>query len=205
MPELHGTRGPFQGGALVLAAGLSVRMGRPKALLPFQGGTFLSVILERLRGLELPLLAVVRGPDLILPEDVLGGVPVLVNPEPETGPIGSIQAGLAAGFGDLPWLLAVPVDHPAVLPQTFRTLAGAAQAGGAHLFVPSFRGRRGHPVVFTQACYEDLLRVPQGEGARWVVGRHRHLRMEIPVEDPGILRNVDTPEEYRRLLGEDPG
>jgi len=187
----------------VLCAGRSSRMGHPKALLPFQGGTFLSVILDRLRALNLPFMAVVRGPGLLLPEEVLAGSPVLVNPDPETGPIGSIQAGLKAGARGFPWLLAAPVDHPAVTLETFHALVCAAEAGGGHLWVPSYHGSRGHPVVFSQECYEDLLRVPPGEGARWVVARHRHLRVEVPVEDPGVLRNVDTPQEYRRLLRDD--
>jgi len=201
--ETRTTKPPPKGAALVLCAGRSARMGRPKALLPFQGGTFLSVILDRLRALGLPFMAVVRGPDLLLPEEVLAGLPVLVNPDPETGPIGSIQAGLKAGARGFPWLLAVPVDHPAVTLETLQALVRAAEAGGGHLWVPSHRGRRGHPVVFSQACYEDLMSVPPGEGARWVVARHRNLRVEVPVEDPGVLRNVDTPQEYRQLLRED--
>jgi molybdopterin-guanine dinucleotide biosynthesis protein A len=109
-------------------------MGRPKALLPFQGGTFLSVILDRLRALGLPFMAVVRGPDLLLPEEVLAGLPVLVNPDPETGPIGSIQAGLKAGARGFPWLLAVPVDHPAV---TLESL-GSRRRGWGRAPVGSF-------------------------------------------------------------------
>lgn len=175
-------------------------MGRPKALLPFGGGTFLGVILARLRTLELPFLAVVRGPDLEL--DPLPEVHVLCNPRPESGPIGSLQVGLAAGAEKFPWVLAVPVDHPAVSQGTYRALASAASRGGAHLWAPSFRGRRGHPVVFGAACYEDLRHVPEGEGARWVVARHREHRAEVSVEDPDILRNVDTPEDYRRLIEE---
>ena len=188
----------FKGACLVLTGGRSSRMGRPKALLPCAGGTFLSVILERLRGLDLPFLGVVRGPDLELGD--LPGVRVLFNPDPETGPIGSLQVGLGAGARAFPWLLAVPVDHPAVRSETYLALARAASRGGGHLWVPSHGGRRGHPVVFGRPCYEDLERVPPGEGARWVVARHRDFRVEVPVDDPGILRNIDTPEEYRRFL-----
>ncbi|MGI5844103.1 MAG: nucleotidyltransferase family protein [Candidatus Xenobium sp.] len=196
-------KSPPKGAALVLCAGRSLRMGTPKALLPFQGGTFLSVLLDRLRSLDLPFLAVVRGPDLLLPEEVLGASLVLVNPDSERGPIGSIQAGLKAGARGFPWLLTVPVDHPAVAPETFRALVGVAEGGGGNMWVPSHRGRRGHPVVFSQACYEDLLSVPPGEGARWVVARHRHLRVEVPVEDPGVLRNIDTLQDYHQLLRDD--
>lgn len=190
------------GAALVLTGGRSSRMGRPKALLPFAGGTFLTTILQRLGPLNLPFVAVVRGPDLPLERLDLHGACVLVNSHPESGPIGSLQVGLAAGGGGFPWILAIPVDHPAVLGETFLALARAAAGGGAHLWVPSYLGRRGHPVVFGLPCYEDLANVPAGEGARWVVARHRQQRVEVPVDDAGILRNVDTPADYERLLRE---
>lgn len=184
------------GACLVLTGGLSRRMGRPKALLPYLHGTFLSVILERLRPLGL-WTAVVAHPGL-----PVHAPRILTNPHPETGPIGSIQVGLAAGAENFPWVLTVPVDHPAVSQETYRALACAATEGGAHMWAPSFRGRRGHPVVFGAACYEDLKRVPPGEGARWVVARHRDQRAVVPVDDPEILRNVDTPDAYARLIEE---
>lgn len=190
----------MEGAAVVLTGGRSTRMGSPKALLPFGDGTFLSVILERLRPLGLSYLAVVRGPGLELPD--LPGLRILLNPSPESGPVGSLQVGLADGAENHPWVLAVPVDHPAVARDTYLALAQAASRGGAHLWVPSYQGRRGHPVVFGRPCYEDLRRVPSGEGARWVVARHREDRVEVPVQDPQILRNVDTPADYRRLIEE---
>lgn len=193
---MSGPQGPATGACLVLTGGLSTRMGRPKALLPFRGGTFLGVILERLAPLGL-WTAVVKAPGL-----AVAGPRVLVNPRPESGPIGSIQVGLAAGAENFPWVLTVPVDHPAVAEETYRALARAASEGGAHLWAPTFRGRRGHPVVFGAECFEDLRRVPEGEGARWVVARHREHRAEVPVEDPEILRNVDTPEDHLRLIEE---
>lgn len=186
----------MNGACLVLTGGLSQRMGQPKALLPYRGGTFLSVILDRLESLGL-WTAVVKAPDL-----ELQAPRVLTNPRPETGPIGSILVGLAAGAENFPWVLTVPVDHPAVSQETYRALACAATEGGAHMWAPSFRGRRGHPVVFGAACFEDLRRVPAGEGARWVVARHREHRAEVPVDDPEILRNVDTPDDYARLIEE---
>lgn len=190
----------MRGAALVLTGGRSARMGSPKARLAFAGGTFLSTIIDRLRPLALPLVAVVRGPDLDLEAEEFPGIRVLLNPHQESGPIGSLQVGLAAGAEDYPWIMAIPVDHPAVQQDTYLALAQAAAGGGAHLWAPSYQGRRGHPVVFGHPCYEDLGRVPPGEGARWVVARHREHRAEVQVDDPGILRNVDTPADYHRLL-----
>ncbi|MCA9795402.1 MAG: nucleotidyltransferase family protein [Candidatus Eremiobacteraeota bacterium] len=170
-------------------------MGRPKAFLPLEGTTFLGLILSRLAeaGIE---AGVVTSPEL----SIEGAA---VNLRPEDGQLSSLRVGLEAFARDRPWLMLVLVDHPTVSVETYRRLAEAADAGH-RLVAPSFQGRRGHPVVFSRACYPDLLDGPLEEGARWVVGRHRHLRHEIAVDDPGILRDVDLPEDYRRLTGESP-
>lgn len=183
----------FRGAAVVLAAGASRRMGAAKHHLPYAGGTFLTTILERLEPLALPWVGVVCARLEDLPARVV------VNPDPSPGPISSLQAGLRAGAREYPWVMVVHVDRPAVKASTYRALALAAEAGGADLWAPAYRGRRGHPVVFGRPCYEDLNRVPPGEGARWVVGRHRARRATVPVEDPAILANVNTPGDYRRL------
>lgn len=164
-------------------------MGRPKALLPYAGSTFLATILERLEEAGIPA-RVVTSPGLPIPG-------ALVNPDPDRGQLSSLRIALEP---DAAWVMMVLVDHPAVTADTYRALKQAAQEGGAALWAPVYRGRRGHPVVFGGCCLEDLMQGPLEEGARWVVQRHRHRRREVEVDDPGILRDVDTPEEYRELL-----
>lgn len=174
-------------------------MGRPKALLPYGTGSFLTTILDRIRPLGLPYLAVVTSPELA---GELTGFQTIVNPEPEAGQLSSLQLGLRAAGEGCPWVLVALVDHPAVSATTYRALAAAAEAGGAHLWVPRYDGRRGHPLVYGSPCYADIRAAPLDQGARWVVARHRSERREVPVEDPEILRDVDTPEAYEALLRE---
>ncbi|MGE0491283.1 MAG: NTP transferase domain-containing protein [Vulcanimicrobiota bacterium] len=178
-----------------MTGGRSSRMGRPKALLPLEGTTFLGLILSRLAqaGIE---AGVVTSVDL--PIDGAA-----VNLRPDEGQLSSLRVGLEAFAKDRPWLMLVLVDHPTVSVDTYRRLAAAADEGH-RLVAPSFQGRRGHPVVFSRACFPDLLEGPLEEGARWVVGRHRHLRHELEVDDPGILRDIDLPEDYRRLTSQEP-
>lgn len=176
-------------------------MGRPKALLPFAGSTFLETVLGRLEGAGIPPL-VVTSPELALESC---GRRVVVNPHPELGQLSSLRVGLLAGGTEAPWVLVALVDHPAVAPATYRALRQAAEAGGAHLWAPSYRGRRGHPVVFARECFEDLLEGPIDAGARWAVARHRRWRLEVPVEDPGIHTDVDTPQDYAGLSRRPPG
>lgn len=177
----------MRGAALVLAAGRSRRMGKPKADLPLGDQSFLETILSRLPA------------DLWVSVVGAGGIP---NPHPEKGQLYSLQLGLQAGAAQFPFTLVALVDLPAVSARTYALLVEAASRGGADLWVPRYAGRRGHPVVFGQACYEDLLRAPLEQGSRWVVGRHRERRVEIEVDDPEIHRDVDTPADYRRLLEE---
>lgn len=186
----------FTGAALVLTGGSSTRMGWPKALLPYRGSDFLGLILQRLRELELPFVGVVTSPDLPLEAP---GARVVVNPDPSRGQLSSLQAGLRAAGLDYPWLLVALVDYPAVSGSTYRTLAAAAQKGDADMWAPRHGGRRGHPVVFGAPCYEDLLSAPMEQGARWVVARHRERRLEVPVDDAEIHRDVDTPADYQEL------
>lgn len=184
----------MRGAALVLAAGRSSRMGQSKAGLKLGESTFLDTILQRLpRDLW---VAVVVGEGRPLPEGVLA----VLNPRPEDGQLASLRLGLQAGAAEFPFTLVALVDQPSVAVVTYQRLVEAAELGQGDLWVPSHGGRRGHPVVFGQACYEDLMHGPLEEGSRWVVGRHRSRRVEVAVDDPEIHRDVDTPEDYQRLL-----
>ncbi|HXE73183.1 MAG TPA: nucleotidyltransferase family protein, partial [Candidatus Nitrosotenuis sp.] len=113
----------MRGAAVVLAAGASTRMGRPKADLPYLGGTFLSLVLERLEVVGADWLRVVVAPGAEVPG-------ALQNPDPAPGPISSIQLALRAGAAEEPWLLVARVDYPAVQASTYAALARAARAGG---------------------------------------------------------------------------
>jgi len=181
------------GAGLIVAAGLSRRMGRPKALLPYKDTTFVGHLWRELEHLPLAWRRVVTSPGLPL------DLPHLVNPETERGPIGSIQVALRQGAAECPWLLVLAVDRPTVSRQTLEALVQAAERGGGDLWVPSQGGRRGHPIIFGRACYDDLLQAPDDPGARWVVARHAGRRREVEVPDPAIHHQLDSPEDLQAL------
>jgi molybdenum cofactor cytidylyltransferase len=126
-----------------------------------------------------------------------GGIPVL-NPDPSSGPVSSLQAGIRVLPPEASALLFSPVDHPLFSPSTVRSLVEAFRETSAPLVLPSFEGRRGHPVLFSRVLFPELLEEDLPEGARTVVRRYLHGRLQLPVEDPGILADIDTPEEYRK-------
>jgi len=182
-------------------------MGFPKALLPYQGSTFL----ERLAGLLAPRvspLIVVLGHDA---ERIYGavtlpaGTRVLVNRDYRLGQLSSLQTAIRTlqhGRGtvhEVAGLLLAPVDHPCVAEETIVALLRVFAAEEPAVAAPTHGGRRGHPVIFSSRLFDELLAAPLDQGARAVV--HRHPVREVPVDDAGILADIDNPEIYRRLIG----
>jgi molybdenum cofactor cytidylyltransferase len=190
-------------GAIVLAAGSSSRMGRPKALLPVEGTTFLGHVLATLRASGVTTVRVVLGRHA---EEIRGAVTlrpdvVVINPTPEAGMLSSVRHGVRALPEEVDAFLLWPVDHPTVLPDTIRKLVAAFRAGGAPVVVPVHAGRRGHPVLFASRLKDELLRAPDAVGAKAVVAAHEDAIRSVEVHDPGVVADVDTPEAYARIVG----
>jgi molybdenum cofactor cytidylyltransferase len=183
-------------GAVVLAAGASSRVGVPKWSLPVSpdGPSFLDAILATLRAVDVSAVRVVVAP---------GAAPLegaVVNPEPARGMLSSVQCGLRALPPDVGAVLLWPVDHPLVTTATVREMLRARSDGNPPVVVPTFEGRRGHPVLFDARVLPELLAADPGVGARAVVHAHRDRR-ELPVLDRGIVAGIDTREDYRRAFG----
>ena len=130
---------------------------------------------------------------------------LLVNPAPERGMLSSLQTCVLALLSDRATpptadaLLVIPVDCPRVRPETVARLMQEFTATRAPLVVPSYGGRRGHPALFAARLFEELLQAPLDVGARAVVRAHTHDRLEVPVDDPAVNEDVDTPDDLRRL------
>jgi len=186
--------------AIVPAAGRASRMGFPKALLDAGGTTFLARILTTLReGGAHPLLVVVRDTDGEVAEEARRhGGEVILNPDPTPGPVASLQAGLRAMPPQVEAVFFAPVDHPLFSARTVRDLIHAFRKHKAPVVLPAFEGWRGHPVLFNRELFPELLEEDLPEGARSVVRRYLSTRLQLAVEDPGILADIDTPEDYRK-------
>lgn len=189
--------------AIIPAGGASERMGSPKALLPYRGSTFLGTILDACSALGLQQRLVVLGYDSanILSGIDLSGATALTNPAPERGPIGSIRVGIDAVLNHpVEGVLVWHVDRPHVAIATVEALLDRSRQGGEPIVVPSYQARRGHPVIFGRAVFEELLAVPDDEGARAVVRSDPSRVAVVPVDDPAVIEDIDTPEAYQELL-----
>ena len=189
--------------AIVLAAGASTRMGRPKALLEAGGRTFIRRIVDTLRaGGVLEAVVVVRaGQDGIAAEVEASGFGRLVlNPRADEGQLSSLITGLDAI--DRPGVdaaLVTLVDAPLVGAAAVRILLERAAISTAPVVRAVHQGRHGHPVIFKRQLFDALRRADPAAGAKAIV-------RAVPVEDvetgdPGVVDDVDTPEEYARLFG----
>lgn len=192
---------------VVLAAGRSARMGSPKALLDFLGRPFAVRILEALEALEVKTRVVVLGPDAPRIQPVLAGHVCLIveNPEPETGPIASLRGALRALQPLQPSAVLVwPVDLPHVRVATLERVLEAHRLTEAPAVVPTFGERRGHPVIWGSALFGELLasKAATREGARAVLHAHEKEVVSVPVDDPAVIDEVNTPEDYERLVRE---
>lgn len=195
---------------IVLAAGRSTRMGRPKALLhTVSGETFVSQITDTLKraGIE-DVLVVGRPDDSALRravEDLDPIVRYVENPHPERGQLSSLLAGLDAAESHAPaGVLVLPVDIPMVRADTVAAAIAAFGNAGSAIVRVSYRGRHGHPVIFGAAVFGELRRADPAVGAKAVLRALSDGVCEIEVDDPGVLADVDVPEDYRRLFGRDP-
>lgn len=193
--------------ALLPAAGASRRMGRPKLLLPYAGGTLVGALVASLRGGGVSTVLLVTAPG---DEDLRAwareaGVSVAVNPAPERGMLSTILEGLAAlggaaalaRRGEL--LLVSPADLPAVRPDTIARLIREATESGAPLAVPVYQGKRGHPLAIAPALIPGIETLDPEVGLKQLRDRHEAELLNVEVEDAGVVLDVDTPEEYENL------
>jgi len=192
--------------AIVLAAGKSERIGRPKPLLPTGDGTpFLTAILETMTNTAVDEVRVVVGHAAEQVIDVGGLVRHVIvhNREFERGMLSSVQAGIKALPPGTTAFLLWPVDQPLVLPDTVDRIIEAWKRLHAPVVVPVYRGKRGHPTLFSATLADELMRAPETEGARAVVHAFEKALAEVDVDDPGILTDIDTPQAYRKAFGRD--
>lgn len=170
-------------------------MGRPKANLTIGEETFLGR-LARIYGASCDPVIVVLGHDpggAILERHLSLPVTFVRNPDPDRGMFSSLQVGLAETRGDA--ALFQPVDFPMVSAETVDRLA---RMEGVALAIPVFEGKRGHPVRLGAALMEEMRRAPAHGQARDLIRPHYGDAVFVEVDDPGVVRDIDTPEEYAR-------
>lgn len=185
--------------AIVLAAGASSRMGRPKLTLTIDGKTLLAHTLAAVRTSSVSEVVVVLGADAdrLLPSVPTEGVRIVVNSAYREGMSGSIRLGLRNAATSADAYLIVLGDEPFVSAKTMDRLIDTWRTGGPQAIIPTFRGRRGHPILVDRRLAPRIETVTGDTGYRILFQTTGVL--EVPVEDPGILVDLDTPEDVEAL------
>lgn len=187
---------------VILSGGASRRMGSPKALLEFQGETFLDRLIGVLGRVCDPIVVVVgrHAAEIQSGSARPGEVRFAVNPDPERGMLSSLQCGLALVPADAAAAMFLPVDHPNIQPETVERLAERFRRDCPPVTVPTYLGEHGHPVCIARAIIDELLALPLEAKASDVIHRHVPNTIYVEVADPATVTDIDDPAAYAGLL-----
>ena len=194
-------------GAVVVAGGLSSRMGELKVLLPWDGRPVLTAIVQRLHTARLDSVLVVTGYRATQVDRVAAqaGALTAYNASYESGELlSSLQTGLRALGSELAACLLVLGDQPQLDLRVVSDLLTAYAEHSALIVVPHYQRRRGHPILIDRALWPELLALPPGSSPRDVLRAHDAETIYVNSATDSILRDIDTPEDYvreRRLAG----
>ncbi len=197
--------------ALILAAGESSRMGSDKALLPWPpapgtapGETFLSAAIRLFSShVDEVLVVVGKNESTLAPIVYANGASLVVNPEPERGQFSSLRVGLQEVLNrGRDAAMITLVDRPPVQTATVAMLKAAFERATAHrkwAVIPEYHGQHGHPILAGRELLAEFLKASETSNAREVEHAHQSEIEYVPVDDPLVAINIDTPEQYAAL------
>ena len=192
--------------AVILAAGGSSRMGQLKQLLKFRGTSLLRRAIDTALAVPADQVIVVLGhaADQLMPECEATSATVVLNDQWQEGVSTSLRGGLAAVSSEARGVFIYPADMPLVTPEALRELAHRQQASGRPAAMTEAGGVRGVPVFITRSLFPALM-IQEGDvgGAQYLRG-HPEAVEAVHFADPDLVRDVDRPEDYARLLELDP-
>jgi molybdenum cofactor cytidylyltransferase len=187
--------------AIVLAAGMSRRMGTPKQLLRLGGKSLLEHTLSSVRGSGVDEIVLVLGAsaDEVRRQLATDGLRVVVNPDFQQGMGTSLRTGLAAVSASMRGALIVLADQPFVRSSTLDQMIAYREKHTPQILIPLYRGFRGNPVLLDRSVFPELMNLTGDIGCRAIFGSHTESIHKLAVDDPGILLDIDSAEDWERL------
>lgn len=185
--------------AVLLAAGSAKRMGQTKQLLPLGDRSVIEHCVSTIIASGVTDIIVVLGPDAGDIVKAIHCLPVRTvrNTQPGSEMIQSARTGLMAADPAATGWLILPADHPLVRPETLKALIGLHTEQPESILIPSFQRRRGHPTLFPRTVIRDI----QAKGTlREVISGHEKDIVYLPVDDEGVLLDMDAPGDYAMIL-----
>jgi len=187
---------------ILLGAGESKRMGVNKLLLPWRRKTVLEHCFETLhqsKVKEVVIVLNIRNKEIV---NLFQGlkVKIIVNPYSKRGMSTSIRKGLEAIHPRCDGILIALGDQPFLKTRTINALIRAFDQGKEGIIIPSFQGRHGHPVIFHRRYRRELLNLKGDVGGRSIIERHPGDIRVVPIKSVGVVKDIDTWQDYRREL-----
>jgi CTP:molybdopterin cytidylyltransferase MocA len=189
--------------ALILAGGRSSRMGTLKPLLPLGGRLVIEGVISLFREAGISDIIVVVGyqAEKIIPLLENQGVRWVLNAQYDRGMFSSIQVGVRNLARDCRAFFLSPADMPLVRPATLEKLSAACRERKMDAYHPCYGQRRGHPPLIAAALIPSILAFAEPGGLRELLSRREASSLNVDCDDPGILIDLDTPEDYERAKG----
>ena len=188
--------------AMILAAGESRRMGRPKLLLPFGEKTIIETVIESVIQSKTEKVLVVLGSGIEKIKEKIKNFPlkIVVNPDFRKGMLSSVQRGFQVMPENTKAALLILGDQPSISTDIINKIIDAYKRTGKGIVLPVYKNERGHPVLIDMMYRGEVENLSPDIGLRGTVYNHPEDILEVEVETPGILKDIDNMGDYEKEL-----
>jgi molybdenum cofactor cytidylyltransferase len=188
--------------SIILAAGESKRMGFPKMLLTFNGTTMIEKVIQNVGESNSDGILVVLGASRDRLLDLIGKYDVrhCFNEDYKDGMLSSVQCGFRNLPQDIEAVLVFQGDQPFIGASVINAVIMEYRSSEKGLVIPTYRGRRGHPLLLSGKYFEEVYELDKKEGLRAMTYIHPDDILEVETGDPGIMRDIDTYDEYKKEI-----
>jgi molybdenum cofactor cytidylyltransferase len=188
--------------AIVLAAGESSRMGTNKLLLPYKGKTIITVLINNIIQSEINGITVVLGAFRKEIEAELSGLPVTTcfNRDYTKGMLSSVQCGFLNLPENTDAAMVFQGDQPLITTSVINRIISEYRSAGKGIAIPVYQGKRGHPVIINTKYSMAINHLNPGLTLRDLIHRNLQDVVEVDLQDPGILKDVDTRDDYQQII-----
>jgi molybdenum cofactor cytidylyltransferase len=190
--------------AIILAAGESRRMNSPKMLLPFRGSTIIGTVLENVLNSEIKNIMIVLGSSHNEIAMELSGynVKTCLNNNFQDGMLSSVKCGFRSVPDSFSAAVVIPGDQPMIPPQVLNAIVNSWRNNGSGIIIPLHNGKRGHPILIDSKYKLEVEKLTSDEGLHALPVKFIDDVLEIEMNTPEILRDIDTREDYLKELNQ---
>ena len=187
--------------SVVLAAGEGRRVGGNKALLQIDGVTFLAKVVAALKAIDSDPIIVVGGANYREVEKLAAKLEIgfAYNDKWQSGQFSSLKAGLNYLKKKPPAVLIALVDHPLVKFETYGKLIEMSSRHPQAILIPTHEGKRGHPIIVPGNLIPEIIEADNNSNLRVIINNHQEDILELPVDDSGILKDIDTKADFEDI------